>query len=138
MYNTILVTLEGTPTDRAIIDHIKPLAKLLGSRVVLLHVATGATAQYHGSEAAGREVEEGKDYLARVRLEMNEAGVRTEAEMAYGEPAKQIVNWVNQKGCDLIAMSTHGHQMLADLFLGTTAIRVQHSVKVPVLLLRAK
>jgi len=35
-------------------------------------------------------------------------------------------------------MSTHGHRFLADLFLGTTASRVQHSIRVPVLLLRAK
>ena len=27
MYNTILVTLDGTPTDRAIIDHVKQLAR---------------------------------------------------------------------------------------------------------------
>ena len=31
-----------------------------------------------------------------------------------------------------------GHRALADIFLGTTAIRVQHLVKVPVLLLRAR
>jgi nucleotide-binding universal stress UspA family protein len=35
-------------------------------------------------------------------------------------------------------MSTHGHRFLADLFLGTTAIRVQHRLSVPVLLLRAR
>ena len=35
-------------------------------------------------------------------------------------------------------MSTHGHQFMADLVLGTTAIHVQHSVSVPVLMLRAK
>ena len=36
MYKTILVTLDTTPTDRAIIDHIKQLAKELHSSVVLL------------------------------------------------------------------------------------------------------
>jgi nucleotide-binding universal stress UspA family protein len=35
-------------------------------------------------------------------------------------------------------MSTHGHRFLADLFLGTTANKVQHRISVPVLLLRAK
>ena len=65
-------------------------------------------------------------------------GIPTEAELAYGEPVKEIVDWVEQKGCDLVAMSTHGHRFLADIFLGTTASRVQHSISVPVLLLRAK
>ena len=34
MYKTILVTLDGTPTDRAIIEHVKPLANWAHSRVV--------------------------------------------------------------------------------------------------------
>ena len=61
-----------------------------------------------------------------------------ETVLAFGEPADEIVKWINEKGCDLVAMSTHGHRFLADLFLGTTATRVQHKVSVPVLLLRAR
>jgi nucleotide-binding universal stress UspA family protein len=138
LYKTILVTVEGTPTDRAIIEHVKPLARAMGSRVVLLHVASGVPAKYHRTDAAGKEIEESKAALDRVRAEFTAAGIPAEAELAYGEPAKEIVNWVNRKGCDLVAMSTHGHQILADIVLGTTAIRVQHSISVPVLLLRAK
>lgn len=138
MYKTILVTLDGTRTDRAIIDHIKPLARQLKSRLVLFHVATGAPARYHGSDAAGQEVEQGRAYLGLVQAEMASAGISAEAELAYGDPAKEIIKWVNEKDCDLVAMSTHGHEFLADLVLGTTAIRVQHNVSVPVLLLRAK
>jgi len=51
MYEKILLALETTPTDRAIIDHVKKLAKVMGSRVVLLHIATGIPAQYYGREA---------------------------------------------------------------------------------------
>ena len=39
MYDKILVTLDATPTDRAIIEHVKALARIMNSRVVLLHVA---------------------------------------------------------------------------------------------------
>ena len=138
LYKTILVTLEGTPTDRAIIDHIKLLAPVMKSRVVLLHVATGVPAKYHRTDAAGKEVEESKAFLDGVRDEFTAAGIPAEAELAYGEPAKEIVKWIKRKGCDLVAMSTHGHQLIADLVLGTTAIHVQHSVSVPVLMLRAK
>ncbi len=138
MYKTILVTLDGSQTDRAIIEHIKQLALLLHSHVVLLHVASGALAKYHGREASGTEVEQGHDYLRQVRDELRADGIATDAEMAYGDPAREIISWIQSKGCDLVAMSTHGHNMLADLVLGTTAIRVQHNVSVPVLLLRAK
>jgi nucleotide-binding universal stress UspA family protein len=76
--------------------------------------------------------------LQKVRAEFQSEGISTEAELAYGEPSTQIVKWVEQKGCDLVAMSTHGHRFLADVFLGTTASRVQHNIRVPVLLLRAR
>ncbi len=138
MYGTILVTLDGTPTDRAIIEHIKKLAKLAQSRLVLLHVADGWAARTYGRDAVSPEISEDTAYLAKVRAEFQAEGIPTEAELAYGEPVKEIVKWVQQKGCDLVAMSTHGHRFLADLFLGTTATQVQHSVRVPVLLLKAK
>ena len=38
LYNKILVTLDATPTDGAIIEHIKALATTMHSRVALLHV----------------------------------------------------------------------------------------------------
>jgi nucleotide-binding universal stress UspA family protein len=138
MYDTILVTLDGTPSDRAIIEHIKKLAQLAQSRLVLLHVADGWAARTYGRDAVSAEISEDTNYLQKVRDEFQAAGIPTEAELAYGEPVKEIVKWVGQRGCDLVAMSTHGHRFLADLFLGTTASRVQHSISVPVLLLRAK
>ena len=138
MYGTILLTLDGRPTDRAIIEHVKRLAKLANSRLVLLHVADGWAARTYGPDAVSPEITEDTAYLENVRQEFESAGIPVQAELAFGEPVKEIVKWVLQKGCDLVAMSTHGHRFLADLFLGTTASRVQHSVSVPVLLLRAK
>jgi nucleotide-binding universal stress UspA family protein len=138
MYKTILVTLDGTPTDRAIIEHIKQLAKLAQSRVVLLHVADGWAARTFGPDAVSPEITEDTAYLNKVRAEFQSAGIPADAELAYGEPPKEIVKWVGQKGCDLVAMSTHGHRLIADIFLGATASRVQHRISVPVLLLRAK
>ena len=138
MYKTILVTVDGTSTDRAILEHVKSLARLAGSRIVLLHVADGWAARTYGPDAISPEITEDTAYLNRIRAEFLALGIQTEAELAYGDPVKEIIRWVEQKGCDLVAMSTHGHRFLADIFLGTTASRVQHSISVPVLLLRAK
>jgi nucleotide-binding universal stress UspA family protein len=138
MYDTILLTLDGTPTDRRIIEHVKELAKLAHSRLVLLHVADGWAARTYGPDAVSAEITEDTAYLKKVQAEFEAAGISAQAELSYGEPADQIIKWVQQKGCDLVAMSTHGHRFLADVFLGTTASRVQHSISAPVLLLRAK
>ncbi len=138
MYERILVTLDGTPSDRAIIEHVKKLAVLAHSRLILLHVADGWAARTYGPDAVSREISEDTTYLHKVQAEFEAAGIRADAELAYGEPAEEIIKWVNSKGCDLVAMSTHGHRFLGDLFLGATASRVRHQISVPVLLLRAK
>ncbi len=138
MYDKILVTVDGTPTDRAIIEHIKELAKVMGSHLVLLHVADGWAARTYGPDAVSPEIRDDTQYLETVRAEFQSEGISADAELAYGDPAKEIIKWVQQKGCDLVAMSTHGHRFLADIFLGNTASQVQHSISVPVLLLRAK
>jgi len=138
MYDKILVTLDGTSTDRAIIDHIKQLAKVTRSNLVLLHVADGWAARTYGADAVGPEINEDTAYLERVRGEMEREGISPRAELAFGEPTSQIVRWIEKNGCDLVAMSTHGHRFLGDLFLGATAMRVQHRVSIPVLMLRAK
>jgi len=137
MYEKILVTLDATDADRTILEHIKPLARMCCSRIVLLHVADGWAARHFGSDAVSAEVTEDRAYLEKVRQELVAAGVPTEAELAFGDPAKEIVKWVEEQHCDLIAMTTHGHRLLADLVLGTTVTQVHHSVRVPVLLVKA-
>ena len=137
MFSNILITLDATPTDRTILDHMKPLAKLMHSRVALLHVATGWAVRWSGPAAIRRKIEAQRVYLAEVRAEYMAEGIETEAELVYGDRVTGIVRWVHENNCDLVAMSTHGHRFLADLLLGTTAMRVQHHITVPVLMLRA-
>jgi manganese transport protein len=138
VYKTILVTLDTTPTDRAIIDHVKELAAKMNSSVVLLHVATGVSAQFHGANAGGEEVEEDQAYLDRIQTEFESVGIPVRAELAFGDPVREIVKRAKERDFDLVAMSTHGHKGVADLILGATANQVRHRVSVPVLLLRGK
>jgi nucleotide-binding universal stress UspA family protein len=138
MYNTILVTLDATPADKTILDHVRALAKMMNSRLVLLHVADGWTARTYGADAVSPEIDEDRAYLAKIKGELEADGISTDTELAFGNPATEIIKWVDSKHCDLIAMSTHGHRLLGDLFFGATAHKVQHQVTVPVLMLRVK
>lgn len=138
MYRKILVTLDVSEADDVILDHIRPLAKSMGSEIMLLHVADGWAARMFGTDAVSPEVAADKEYLERRRKELEQEGLKVSAELAFGDPVAEIVRWVSEHQCDLIAMGTHGHRFLADVVLGETASNVQHRVNVPVLLLRAK
>lgn len=140
MYGTILVSLENSPTDRAILDHVRELARVHRSRLLFVHVADGFVART-ANQLQLRESEEmrrDREYLDRIALEFEAAGVPCEAVLAGGDPADEIAAIAEREGCDLIAMSTHGHRFLKDLLYGSVASEVRHKSMVPVLLVRAK
>jgi nucleotide-binding universal stress UspA family protein len=139
VYRKILVTLENSRTDEAILAHIEPLARLMRSELVLVHVADGWVARNLNqlNLAESEEMREDRAYLERVRARFADAGIQAEAVLLAGDPADAIVRLARETGADLIAMSTHGHRFLGDLIYGSTASRVRHTVQIPVLLLRA-
>lgn len=138
MYEKILVALDATAADQTILEHVTKLALTFHSSLVLLHVADGWAARLFGAEAVSPEIQRDEAYLESVRSRLAAAGIQVEAELAYGEPADQIVQWVEKRGCDLVAMSTHGHRFISDLLYGSTADSVRHHVAVPVLMLKTR
>lgn len=139
MYHHILVAVEHSKADEAILDHIVTLAKMTQARLLLVHVADGFAAR-HFDDLQLRESEEIKDdraYLQRRCDELRNAGLEVASRLAMGDPATEIIKIADQEHVDLIAMSTHGHRFLSDLIHGTTVDKVRHTVRVPVLLLRA-
>ena len=139
MYTKILIALENSRTDKAILDHVEPLARRLGSQILLVHVADGWAARQFDrlNLAESEEMRVDRAYLEEVRQRFTAAGVETSTELLWGEPADEIVKLAERSGVDLIAMSTHGHRFLGDLIYGSTADKVRHTVDIPVLLLKA-
>lgn len=139
MYKHILVAVEHSSADRTIIDHVSELARLTGASLLLVHVADGWAAR-HFDQLKLKESEEMKAdraYLDQLQQELTARGLTVEAQLAMGDPSTELIRVAEDRRVDLIAMSTHGHRFLNDLLRGTTADRVRHLVKVPVLLLRA-
>ena len=139
MYHRILVPLENSPTDTSILEHVRGLAKHCGASVVFIHVADGWAARNisHLNLRDSEEMKEDREYIERVAGQMTESGVRADAVLAAGDPAKEIVQAAVREQCDLIAMATHGHKLIGDVVYGSVANAVRHATSVPVLLVRA-
>ena len=140
MYKRILVAIEHSAADRTIVEHVSRLAELTGATLLLVHVADGWAAR-NFDQLKLKESEEMKAdraYLEELRSELISRGLKVDAQLAMGDPSTELIRAANDLDVDLIAMSTHGHRFLNDLIRGTTADRVRHLVKVPVLLLRAQ
>lgn len=138
VYSCILVPLENSPTDKAILSHVTRLARHTGARLVLIHVADGFAAR-NIEQLKLRESEEMKkdrEYLDRCVVELHADGLTVDAVLAIGDPATEISAAAEREHCDLIAMGTHGHRFVKDILYGSVANEVRHISFVPVLMVR--
>ena len=138
MYKRILVPVENSTYDDAILQHVRGLAKLCKASVVLIHVADGFAAR-NANQLGLRESEEMRldiNYLEKATAELERDGIDADSILAGGDPAKEIAAAADREQCDLIAMSTHGHKFVKDVLYGSVANEVRHMTRVPVLLVR--
>ena len=140
MYQHILIPLENSATDRVILDHLKPLVKLTGARLLLLHVADGWVARNFNQLklAESEEMKNDRAYLEKVAGELRSDGFSVETVLALGDPPTEILKVAESAHCDLIAMAGHGHRLFGDLFHGSTITEVRHKTSIPVLTVRVK
>ncbi len=138
MYQRILVPLEHSVYDTAILDHVRRLATLCDASIVLMHVADGWAARNMKALALqeSEEIARDRHYLEQTCAGLRAEGLVAEAVLAAGDPASEICAAAHREGCDLIAMATHGHRGLQDLIYGATADSVRHHTMVPVLMVR--
>lgn len=139
MYNRILITLDRSAADEVILRHVEALQQHFQSELVLLHVADGWVARHYNELKLkeSEEMREDRAYLEAVAGRLRGQGMKVELHLAMGDPADEIIRFVKEQNCDLIAMSTHGHRFLSDLIHGATVTKVRHQVDIPVLLLKA-
>ena len=64
------------------------------------------------------------------------ASIAVATSVTDGYVAEAILDFAEQNNIDLIAMSTHGRSGMRRMLLGSTADRVVHGAKMPVLLVR--
>src|ERR1043165_883331 len=140
MYKQILIPLENSAADETILTHIRPLARIAGAKLLLVHVADGWVARNFNQLqlAESEEMKEDRAYLEKHQLELTNEGFSCDAMLALGEPSDEIIKLAREKDVDLIAMTTHGHRFVSDILYGATADKVRHKVNVPVLLLKVQ
>lgn len=139
MYRHVLVALENSPYDVAILEHVRQLASLCRARVTLIHVADGFAARNLQALKLreSEEIRADRAYLDRcVASLVAAAPLDVDSVLASGDPATEICAAAERESCDLIAMATHGHGLFNDIVRGSVANQVRHRSTVPVLLVR--
>src|SRR4029078_7725080 len=111
MYKRILVPVENSSYDEAIITHVTKLALGSGASIVLIHVATGCAARNIGPLHLRESEEMHGDfqYIEQLGESLEAAGLDTDAVLASGDPADEIVAAGERETCDLIEQAHDRH-----------------------------
>src|SRR4051794_15248482 len=139
MYQKILVALENSQADESLLPHVTELAKRFQSQLLLVHVADGWVARNFNrlQLAESEEMKTDRAYLESTAAQLRLTGLSVSAHLELGDPPTEILKTAERENCDLIAMTAHGHRLLADLFFGSTIHEVRHNSFIPILLVRA-
>jgi len=110
------------------------LARAFRAEVVALHVVPFARASLSGvPQALEASVPEEAEVLRFLQPEFH--GLPVTARVELGPGWENIPSIAGEEGCDLIVMSTHRHDSLADRMLGSRAERIVTLAPCPVLVI---
>jgi nucleotide-binding universal stress UspA family protein len=143
MYDTVLIPTDGSPGTETVLDHGVELARRYEATVHALYVVDRR--QYLGEEddvqadVAGDLHAEGEHAVAVVADRAAEAGVDAETAVVEGVPDKDIVEYVEAEGIDVVVMGTHGRTGRDKLArLGSVTERVVKNAPVPVFVINLR
>jgi len=130
VYNKILVTMDCSSVDDAIIEHVSALALQNNAQVCLLHVVHSHTLDQE------RVMRERAERSLRYRWEtLQDRGIEARIVIRSGEPDAEILEEIEGKDYDLVAMATHGHTFLGDTLFGSVSRTLKHRISIPLLLI---
>src|SRR5829696_2161737 len=142
---SILLPTDFSECARHAVPVAAEFARLLGARVVCLHVVEPVTEPVGWTPLAeplpaaelGGQLEESaaRDLPAFSKSEEFE-GLEVEDLLARGEPAAEIVRVAEERGAGLIVISSHGRTGLGRILFGSTAESVVRRARCPVLVVK--
>lgn len=121
-------------------DAALPLATSLahnrGASLVILHVHEPPLPSAYA--VLSGVIEPDRDALKRVlqRVASADPTVRCTHELAFGDPATEIVRVAEQEGVDMIVIGSHGRTGLPRMLMGSVAEKVLRRARCPIVIFK--
>lgn len=145
MYHHILIPTDGSPLSTVAVEHSMDFARDANAKVTVLtvvspfHVFSANAAELTDTRAdyERRARMRAADILTDAQLKAKARGVPCEVEQVENDsPYDVIIRTADKRGCDLIAMASHGRRGVAAIVLGSETLKVLTHSKIPVLVYR--
>jgi len=133
LFSRILVPLDGSESSVAVLPQVAEAARRLDSQVLLMRVIEPGVrirtiggldyVPFRERDAAAVRTEMMRN-LDNQAAELNRAGAMVSCEVRQGDAAKEILALADERGCTLIAMSSHGHSRIRRWSMGSVTSKI--------------
>lgn len=146
MYKHILVPTDGSELSSAAVAQALQLAKALGAKVSVMTVAeplhilpiTPDKAINVRADYEEQVRQEGLRILGSAGDAASTTGVAAETvQVTAGDAWQAIIDTARDRGCDLIAMASHGRRGVSAFLMGSVTTKVLSHSTIPVLVYRS-
>jgi nucleotide-binding universal stress UspA family protein len=139
-FQKILVPTDFSPHSQEAFRVAHDLAKAIGASVTVFHVSSPPAVVSDGdrllSTPAGAETNNVWDELRKFRAKDPAVHVEHQVIVADRPDATHILRILEQQGCDLIVMGTHGRSGLQHLLFGSVTEDVVRRAHCPVMVVK--
>jgi nucleotide-binding universal stress UspA family protein len=125
----IVVPLDGSHRSSSILEHVAPLAKATGAKLLFMTIVEPHAKDDLPSDVLARN-------LFREQKRLHKLGIQTELSIRYGDPVTEILSFGDVQSADLVALSTHGRTGLERMRFGSVTESVLRQGKFPLLVFR--
>jgi len=150
MYRHILIPTDGSELAEHAVTNGLSLAKSVGAKITViiveepfdwLSVPETRTSQRHALDKLAEHKEQVEKHTANVLSRAADAAMQAGVpcdtmRVANASPYQAIIATASDRGCDLIAMTSHGRGGLSAVVLGSVTNKVLTHTKIPVLVYR--
>ena len=135
MYEEVLIPTDGSRNASVAANHGLSLAKQYGATVHILHVADTTAVKMTDSPDTIPEtwMAGGDRATQQIADRATEFDLPVITEVRRGSPADVILDYVDERGIDLIALGTHGQTGLKKPLLGRVTKNIVNTASVPIL-----
>jgi len=141
MFKKILVPLDKSALAESVLPHVITVATTFQSSISLLVVSdtnrsSGRPLSVDPLEWQIKRVEDDA-YIQRIKTELKNAGLETEAQLMEGNPPENIVELCRNSDIDLVILSSHGKSGLTGWNVSSVVHKVIQRAHTSVMIVRA-
>ncbi len=134
----ILYTTDFSDDAEHAFEYVKKIAECGAERINLIHVQDSGKIDKHLKHKLEEFNHIDQERLERLKRDIQDCGVKdVHVEIPYGNPKKEIVDFIKRENISLVVMGRQGHGFISELFLGSVSHSVARHSKSSVLLIPA-